>query len=346
MTRLNIAGELEGGSTLKRLIKRSKWALVGYTIAHSWYVRARFSRGGIDSVTGSTHMGWSLADSVAYINRTYHDYLQYGQLSARLLRGKSILEGGPGDNLGVALRFVAAGAARVVTMDKFYARQDAEQQRQIYLTLREQLGNEERGRYDQAVDLSGGVRFNEELVRAVYGRGMEECGDVFDPRTFDMIVSRGVVQEIYDTGRTFAGMDKVLRPGGVLLHKIDLRDYGLFSSNGHHPLEFLTIPGGVYERMARNSDRPSRKTVDYYRNTMTDYGYDAELYTTMVTRRGYAKPPVEVLPHKPRLEYGIDYTEETLGLIRSIRPRLAQPFRQMSDEDLMVAGIFMVARKP
>jgi SAM-dependent methyltransferase len=334
------------GPPLRQFVKRSKWALIGYTIAHSWNIRRRFALGGIESVSGSTHAALPVSDSVAYINRTYDDYLRYGRLSSDLLQGKSVLEGGPGDNLGVALRFVAAGAALVVAMDKFYSRQDSQQQRQIYLALRAHLSQDEKRRYDRAVDLSSSVVFNEELVKTMYGKGMEECGDLVDQYAFDMIISRVVLEMIYDTDRVFAGMHKLLRPGGIMLHKIDLRDYGLFSSNGHHPLEFLAIPDAVYEWMVRDSDRPSRKAVDYYRNTMTTYGYDAELYITSVISAGYRKPPTEVLPHKTVLEHGVDYTDETLDLIRSIRPRLARPFRQMSETDLMVAGVFLVARKP
>jgi hypothetical protein len=33
-------------------------------------------------------------------------------------------------------------------------------------------------------------------------------------------------------------------------------------------------------------------------------------------------------------------------MIREIRPRLAPPFRDLSDADLLVQGIFFVARKP
>jgi hypothetical protein len=104
------------GLSLRHLIKRSKWALIGYTIAHSCYVRRRFSHGDINSCARSTHMSLTLAESVSYVNRTYEDYCRYGQLGPASLEGKTILEGGPGDNLGVALRFIAAGAAQVVAM--------------------------------------------------------------------------------------------------------------------------------------------------------------------------------------------------------------------------------------
>jgi hypothetical protein len=52
------------------------------------------------------------------IDSTFARYEHY--LSADLdLHGKHVLEIGPGHNVGVALRFVAAGADQVVAVDKF-----------------------------------------------------------------------------------------------------------------------------------------------------------------------------------------------------------------------------------
>ena len=330
---------------MRQLIKRSKWALVGYTIAHSYWVRKRFSGGKIDSISGSTHLGVPTDKSVAYINRQFDDYVRYGKITSADLAGKHILEGGPGDNLGVGLLFLAHGAARVVAMDKFYSTQDGDQQRKIYLKLREQLDDEQKMRYDQAVDLTGEVKFNEEKIKPAYGSGMEEFGDVFPANSFDMVVSRGVVQEIYDTERVFRGIHKVLRPGGLQMHKIDLRDYGTFSSNGHHPLTFYTLSDSVYAMMAKNSDRPSRKTFDYYRQLMKGFGQTAELYVTTIIEPGYPKPPKELNPHKTKIVHGTDYTDKELEMVRQIRPKLAPHFARLSDEDLISTGVFLISRK-
>src|SRR5258708_1577117 len=201
------------GSSLRSFVKRSKWALIAYTALRSSFVRFKFSMGRIDSFAGSTHLRVSPAESVAYINRQFDDYFRYGKLSLEELGGKRVLEGGPGDNLGLALRFLVCGAKQVVTMDKFYARRDSEQQRRIYLALREQFNEEQRRIYDRAIDLSSGIVFNEAMLKPIYGKGMEECGDVLEEGSFDFIISRVVIQEIFDTDRVFIGMDKVLRRG-------------------------------------------------------------------------------------------------------------------------------------
>ena len=333
--------------SLRTALKRHKWALVGYRILRNARAALRQAFGNRQSAGGRSHAGLAPDESVAYLERVYGDYLRYGGLSEDFVRDKDILEGGPGDNLGVALRFLAAGARRVVSMDRFDARHNPEQEREIYLRLRNRLAAGERKNFDQAVDLSRGIQFNRQRLEFVCGRGLERAADTFAASSFDMVVSRAVLEEIADGERVFAAIDRVLRPGGISLHKIDLSDYGLFSANGHHPLTFLTIPGPVYTLMARNSDRPGRKMADFYREQAERYGYDFRLYITAVIQRAYRRPGLEVLPHKIERDLieGADYGGDTVALVREIRSRLRPPFRSLSDTDLMTAGIFLAARK-
>ena len=135
---------------------RSKWVLIAYSIARGLSGRIRFSLGNIQSTAGLMTAPLSAGAAVDYICRTFADYLQYGGLSAEDLRGRDVLEGGVGDNFGVALLFLAAGARRVVCIDKFFSPHDPAHQREIYLKLRDTLSGEQRTRFDSIVDLSAG----------------------------------------------------------------------------------------------------------------------------------------------------------------------------------------------
>ncbi len=46
---------------------------------------------------------------------------------------------------------------------------------------------------------------------------------------FDLVVSRGAIQDIYEPEQAFQAMDRILKPAGLMLHKIDLSDQGMFS---------------------------------------------------------------------------------------------------------------------
>ena len=321
--------------------RKPRWLIIAANLCHNLVAKWKFALGMVESNVGATHLRLSTEQSVAYINRVFDDYLNFGGIDAASLKGKRILEIGPGDNLGVALRCYAAGASQVVCLDKYFARRDALQQAAIYGALREGLGAEERIRYDQAVGLGSGDSINENAVRYVYGVAAEDADRSLEPESFDLIVSRAVLWEIHDTDNALRALDRLLRPGGIMIHKIACLDW-MFRQNGYHPLEFLTVPEPIYKWIARDSGKSNRRTVDYYRGVMNKLGYQAVFHITRVV--GGAGE--EFAPQTTRLVIGEHYSDETLRLVREIRPRLLAKFQRLSDEDLMVEDMFLVAVKP
>jgi hypothetical protein len=327
---------------LKSRARRSKAAIVAYKIYANWRLSRRYRRGEIETQHGSTHRGKTVAESLAYILAQFRDYLRYSGLREQDLRGKRVLELGPGDNAGVALKFLAAGAARVVCVDKFSSTRDPAQQRQIYLALRESLPRAQRSAFEAAIRIEREVEIVEERLLTVHGLGLEESAAsvlAHEP-PFDLIVSRAVIEEIYDPEPVFRASDSLLAPGGYVLHKIDLGDYGMFSDSGMHPLTFLTIPEFLYRRMARDSGIPNRKRMSYYCTMADTLGYDSKVFVTSILGEGCLEP------HKELGDLGSHYSERTRALATDIRARLGREFRRLSDEELFVTGIFLVSRKP
>lgn len=328
---------------LKRLATKSRTMLIAYKIYHNWQFKKRFESGNTESQHGSTHTKKSLAESLGYINTQFADYLKYSGLSLEELRGRNIFELGFGDNIGVALKFLSVGAEQVVCLDKFYSQRDQEQEREIYRALRETLSDDEQQLFDEAVDLSEGIKVNADRLKCLYGADVENSPDLTGSALFDIVLSRGAIQDIYNPDAAFAAMDRLLKPGGLMLHKIDLSDQGMFRIYGMHPLSFLTISESVYRLMAVDSGKPNRKKMDYYRRKMQELGYDAKILITDIIGRGGKG---DLHPHKERAELNVDYSPETLALVQQIRPKLAGQFRQMPDEELLVDGIFIIAKKP
>jgi SAM-dependent methyltransferase len=320
---------------LKSAAKRSKWLVCAANVIDDQRARLAARNGAVASTSGSTHGDFSLDESLAYIDAVFGDYLAYGELGPDELRGAAVLELGPGDNFGVALRFLAAGAARVVAMDKFASVRDRDQQRAIYFALLERMGPEERDRAEAAIDLEA-LRFEPGRLRVIEGVAVERAAAALGDERFDLIVSRAVLEHLYDLDAAFAAMDSLLRPGGAMLHKVDFRDHGMFTDGGMHPLTFLTVPDRLYTLMSRNSGRPNRRLADFYRAKLTELGYDGRILVTK---------PVdgdELDPHPDRIEV----QPRTRDLIEEVRPRLLPRYRALSDADLATAGIFLVARKP
>ena len=92
--------------------------------------------------------------------------------------------------------------------------------------------------------------------------------------------------------------------------------------------------------MVYDSGKPNRKLVNYYRTKAAELGLDARIHITHVVG-----VECELTPHRQTLALNVDYNATTLALLKSIRPHLQDEFKNMPDQDLMVSGIFFVARK-
>lgn len=324
---------------LKKLAAQSKTLIILHRIFDNWRRRRAFKAGNTVSAYGSTHEFWSLDKSVSYIEKVYREYLEYSGLGPEAFRGTRILEVGPGDNFGVALKFLAAGASQVVCLDKFYSERNVDQQTRIYQELKKQLSPEEVHVFDECIKLDKEIDLNEDRLRYIYGHGIEEADRILEPGSFDFILSRAVIHNVYDIERGFEAMDSLLAPGGYMLHKIDLSDENMFSSRGMHPLTFLTIPERIYYLMASDSGKPNRKLIGDYREQVNKRGYQAKILVSAILGEG------QLLPHKENIEAGVDYSAKTVFLINQIRPKLAAPFRNRSETELAATGIFLIARK-
>jgi SAM-dependent methyltransferase len=233
-----------------------------------------------------------------------------------------MLELGPGDNLGLAMRFLAAGVREVVALDKFAIRRNPESERAIY---------------DRLADRHGAV--DRERIRVITGMGIEEAGGELEPGSFDLIVSVAVLEHLYDSDAAFAAMDRLLAPGGVMLHQVDFRDHNMFTAGGRHPLEFLTVRDRLWRRMTVDSGGPNRRLVDYYRAKVAELGYDAKLIVNQLLGVEGAVPGTDALRE------AVPVGTEQRDLIAAIRPRLQPRFRSLPEEDLAASGLLLVARK-
>ncbi len=341
-----LAGSLGGNDgavavqRLKAIAKRSKWLVVAVSIAKDQWARWAARRGPAPSTSGATHESLPVDQSLAYINAVFGDYLRYGGLRCSDLRARRVLELGPGDNYGVALHFLACGAARVTLVDRFATRRDQAHQARIYRALLASLDESRRTSIGDAIRLDGGITFDRRRLQAMEGVAIEELEENFEPGTFDLVVSRAVLEHVADPDRAMAAMDQMLAPGGLMLHKVDFRDHGMFSTSGAHPLTFLTVPDSLYRLMSRNSGRPNRHLMDWYRAKLASLEYEARLLVTRLVGMGG-----EVQPHAEGISLDSPDGRRTLDLVRSIRPDLQPSFRELDDVDLAVAGIFIVARK-
>lgn len=318
--------------------RRSRGLMTARYVLDNYLRRWRSASGRHEATTGTTHDRLDLEDSLAYIDRVVGTYVGY--LPVKFLDGARVLEVGPGDSLGVALGLAARGAERVTALDKFYAERRLEKHVRIYRAMRERLDAEERRRFDRAVRLEGDrAEFDGDRVEYVYGVGIEDAGTALAGRTFDAVVSTAVIQYIHEIERALEVMDAMLVPGGWAIHRIALGDIGMFSTT-MEPFTYLTIPESLWGHMTSHAPRTNRRRSSFYRDWFTDRGYA----TRILVRRLYDGTQLPEFRERP--VQGEDFDETHLAAVRRVRGRLAAPFRDCSDEDLLVGGIDLIARKP
>lgn len=315
----------------EKQVKRNYWLSNLYYVLSDVYRQWRLSRQIIDTGSGTTHASLSLDASVSYIQSVFDDYRKYGGVDS--FRGR-IAEVGPGDNCGVAMLLLENGGDNVDLPDRFYSRRDPVQQSQIYKALWE--------RYPALRDILGEPDpTREESFRGVrrYHGSEASCEQFFAAhRGYNYILSRSVLEHVTDPRQALRLMCDALRPEGKLIHKVDLRDHGMYSDH-FHELKFLEAPGWLHSRMTRASGRPNRCLINIYRDTLESCGMKHEFLVTWLAGVG------EIVPHVPYEDIPLTQRNRAMTYVDSIRPNLARSFDDLSDEDISVAGFFLVAQK-
>jgi SAM-dependent methyltransferase len=307
------------------LVKRSVTLTCAWYMLDDWRARRRLAAGRLETTSGTRHAALDLVASLAYIERVHGDYLGYAGVEGF---SGTIAEIGPGDNFGVALLLLAGGAQTVHTIDRYRPARNAPAQAAIYAELSQRHG------LDHLFDGAPG----EATLQNVIAHAGEPAETFFRDHDlgFDAIVSRAVLEHLYDPLGALDDMAGALNPGGRLVHRIDLRDHGMFT--GHHPLTFLTPGAGLYSRMTRGAGRPNRVLAPRYRDWLANSGLKGDIRVTRLAGVAGEIDPVPWDTIAPAIR------ETALGAVRRIRPKLAAPFRAMTDEDLAISGIVLSAK--
>ena len=281
--------------------------------------------------------------SLSYLNEVYEDYFTYSGLASSAVEGKHVLEVGPGENLGVGLRFAADGAARVVSADRFRSLRPPAEQVEVYRRLISSLNAAQRTRLELALNLrERDYTINSRICTYLTEAPLESLYHHLAPSTFDLIVSRAVLEHIFDIDQALGTMDILLKPGGVMIHEVDLRDHGMFTRYGLNPLTFLTFGKRSWYMMSSHTGSPNRVPMRHYFEELDRRGYDIDILKVHAVR----EDGEEVKVHKKELEYGVDYDDNSVKMVDGIRPWLNRDVAHLPAEELLVGAFFLVCRKP
>ena len=265
-------------------------------------------------------------NAVEYAERIFELYRLELVKHRGALEGLRILELGPGYTLVSGLLYVVHGARSYVAADLYpFAAKDSS----TYRALREHLAerpplvpfpglSEARAvalrRLDEVVDLSGAeARFDE--ARVAWRYPVDASALPFPDASFDVVLSNASFEHFEDPGRAARECARVLAPGGLGLHQIDMRDHRDFS----RPLEFL------------------RYGDDEWRDTWRSY---QRMFTNRLRKGDFVRLFEEA---GTRVESAVANMKAEVDA--ALRARLDARFRDLPREELEAAAAFFVVRK-
>jgi len=155
------------------------------------------------------------------------------------IKGKTVLELGPGNSYALAFNFLLSGTERTILVDKYPRRFDTDHQKK-FLKKEMKFFKDKYGTSLKGIITKDGKVKNEKIESI---KASAERMKTVRSRSIDIIVSVSVLEHVKDLKKAFKEMQRVLKPGGLMVHKIDLRDH----YNFNRPLLFLKYSKKTWE---------------------------------------------------------------------------------------------------
>jgi SAM-dependent methyltransferase len=260
-------------------------------------------------------------DEANYPLTVFHQHLTALEPLRGNLLGADVLEIGPGSNLGFGLLALLAGANSVTCLDavpRAHAQKSGMEALYSALVKTAALYPET---YLVAPALLEHARHDPDglawqlLERIVYRAPMDIARNDLPDASLDVVCSHICFEHFTDPAGAVAQIARLLRPGGVTSHLIDLRDHRNFD----RPLDFLSYSDTLWR--LTTSHRP-----DAVRNR-----WRASEYRAAFGQHGLELLYLEVI-HKTTVN-------------AEMRRRFSRRFRALDLEDLGILYLLLVARK-
>lgn len=258
-------------------------------------------------------------DEASYPLTVFHRHLTALEPLRGNLLGADVLEIGPGSNLGFGLLALLAGAKSVTCLDSTPLAQQSKPADLYPALVRTAATYPET--YLVAPALLDRARQDPEglaqelLGRISYRAPLDIARNKLPAASLDVICSHTSFEHFADPTGAVAQIARLLRPGGVTSHQIDLRDHRDFN----HPLDFLTYNETLWRLMTSNRPHAVRNR------------WRASQYRAAFEKQGLAVMYLEVV-------HSMSVTEE-------MRRRFSRPFQRLDLTDLGILLLLLVARK-
>lgn len=289
--------------------------------------------------SGSTAYSLRSESFIEYARQVVGDYITYGA-DGRMdrLEGTSIVEIGPGDNLGVALLLLANGAGSVTCVDGFSPRANDVQNRSIYKLLHVSLTEKQRSNLSMSVDISsdGNLTIKNDRLKVYYNTPVEGLSRVVGQGNTDIVISRAVLEHVYSPQTAWKQMVSCLSQDGEMWHKIDFRSHKFY--NEIHPLYFLTVPDFIWNFISSPDPTLNRERMPFYRDATSGSFSHVKVYATHILENK------EIIPHVLLEDVDGYITPDDEHCLRDIQRRLPAGLKSVDRKDLLISGVFIICK--
>ncbi|MEC7881119.1 MAG: class I SAM-dependent methyltransferase [Chloroflexota bacterium] len=155
------------------------------------------------------------------------------------LKGKKILEIGPGGLLFQGLIFQAMGA-EYTAIDAFQGNCLSEKARDLYARFLSDTSS-----FSFSYDLEW-KDVEQSNLNYIPNMPLEKMSESLKGKKFDIIFSYGVLEHLYDIDSGFVTMENLLSDQGLAIHNIDYQPHD-FWRDYENPLTHLCVPNFLYK---------------------------------------------------------------------------------------------------
>lgn len=202
----------------------------------------------IDQWTFSNPFIRNVEEAVEFTIRNVGYQLSFVPGGEAYCNGRTFLEIGPGQDLGVSIILIAHGAKGII-IDKYACKWDNQFHPLYYRSLR----NATKDKFLKA-DLTIFNQLLNQNSHAIQGLtnyelGLEEVDRIPD-QTIDWSFSNATFEHLYDVPKAIFQLGRITKSGGLGFHQTDFRDHRDFS----RPLEYITMADADFLELVKRVD--------------------------------------------------------------------------------------------